>query len=107
MNVIISLGTNTNHRENMDRAKEILQGLMPDVRFTQERFTKPVGIDSDDFLNCLAEGYTALPLRSLQAKLKQIEASMGDSHENHQKGIVLIDLDLLRYGTQNIGKKVW
>jgi 2-amino-4-hydroxy-6-hydroxymethyldihydropteridine diphosphokinase len=32
---------------------------------------------------------------------------MGDSHESHQKGIVVIDIDLLAYGSQQFKADDW
>ena len=39
--------------------------------------------------------------------LKEIEQTMGDSHENHQIGKVLIDIDLAQYGEKIVKKIIW
>ena len=32
---------------------------------------------------------------------------MGDSHENHQRGMVLIDIDLAQYGDKIVKEIIW
>ncbi|WP_159101331.1 hypothetical protein [Prevotella dentasini] len=39
--------------------------------------------------------------------LRLIERKMGDSHANHLRHVVLIDLDLISYGSQKLRKIVW
>lgn len=39
--------------------------------------------------------------------LKRTEQVMGDSHQNHQLGKVLIDIDLIQYGNETIRKIAW
>lgn len=106
MKAIISLGSNINQVENIAKAKEILQGLLHGISFTEAQWTEPVGVVSDKFLNCLGIFDTELTKEELKRMFKEIERKMGDSHENHQKAIVLIDIDLLNLGEEIIKKPV-
>ena len=55
----------------------------------------------------MAKATTSLPLDVLQRELKGIETAMGDSHESHLKGIVIIDIDLLAYGSLQLKADDW
>ncbi|WP_455069820.1 2-amino-4-hydroxy-6-hydroxymethyldihydropteridine diphosphokinase [Prevotella aurantiaca] len=107
MEITISLGSNTEQEKNLKEAFKRLKTVFADITFTQPQWTEPVGVISDKYLNCLAHFNTSLPLQILVEQLKEIETVMGDTHENHKKGIVLIDLDVIRYGDEDIKKIVW
>lgn len=62
---------------------------------------------SDKYLNCIAHFTTSLSLEQLVQQLKNIETAMGDTHENHKQGIVLIDLDVIKYGDKEVKKIAW
>ena len=112
MKVLISLGSNTNQEENIQRAREILSHLIPDAEFTKPIWTDPIPekdrpAGSNKYLNCLVEGHVHLSEERLLAKLKQLEITMGDCHDNHVKGIVNIDLDLIQYGDHKARDLIW
>ena len=81
--------------------------MFPDITFTQPQWTEPVGIVSDKYLNCIVHFTTSLSLEQLVQQLKNIETAMGDTHENHKQGIVLIDLDVIKYGDKEVKKIAW
>lgn len=113
MKVIISLGSNINQEENIQRAREILSHIIPDATFTEPQWTDPVEESGNQsgkakYLNCLVEGHVFnFTERSINARLKQIEQTMGDSHENHMEGNVIIDLDLIQYGDHKLRDIIW
>lgn len=113
MKVIISLGSNINQEENIQRAREILSHIIPDATFTEPQWTDPVRENGkqpgkDKYLNCLVEGHVFnYTEKSVIARLKQIEQTMGDSHENHMDGRVIIDLDLIQYGDHKLRDIIW
>lgn len=112
MKVIISLGSNYNQEKNIKRAREILNHLIPDAEFTKPIWTDPIAeadrpAGKDKYLNCLVEGHVHMSEASLKARLKQMEISLGDNHENHVKGVVSIDLDLIQYGEHKIRDIIW
>lgn len=61
--------------------------------------TCPVSFDSDSmFLNQIACLLSDMTIEEMSAALKSIESSMGRTPEQKEKGLVLIDLDLLIAG---------
>ncbi len=94
MKTIIALGSNYNQEENISKAQTLLKQRFKNVKFSDKQWTEPIGITSDKFLNCIGTLETEMSLTQVVQCLKEIEQTMGDSHENHQKGKVLIDIDL-------------
>ena len=107
MKITISLGSNTEQEQHMEEAIERLKTVFSDITFTQPQWTEPIGVVSDRYLNCLANFTTSLPLQQLVQQLKDVETAMGDTHENHKQGIVLIDLDVIKYGDKEVKKIAW
>ena len=107
MKITISLGSNTEQEQHIEEAIERLKTVFSDITFTQPQWTEPVGVVSDRYLNCLANFTTSLSLQQLVQLLKDVETAMGDTHENHKQGIVLIDLDVIKYGDKEVKKIAW
>ena len=107
MKITISLGSNTEQEQHIEEAIERLKTVFSDITFTQPQWTDPIGVVSDRYLNCLANFTTSLSLQQLMQQLKDIETAMGDTHENHKQGIVLIDLDVIKYGDKEVKKIAW
>ena len=107
MKITISLGSNTEQEQHIEEAIERLKTVFSDITFTQPQWTEPIGVVSDRYLNCLANFTTSLSLQQLVQLLKNIETAMGDTHENHKQGIVLIDLDVIKYGDKEVKKIAW
>ena len=107
MKITIALGSNTEQQQHIKEAIERLKTMFSDITFTQPQWTEPVGVVSDRYLNCLANFTTSLSLQQLVQQLKDIETAMGDKHENHEQGIVLIDLDVIKYGDKEVKKIAW
>lgn len=105
--VLIALGSNTKQTYNIGKAKVALSEMFEDIFFTDEVWTKPIGVDSDMYLNGLASFTTSLTKKEVLKQLKNIELALGDSHQNHQKGIVLIDIDLIEWGEEKVKPIVW
>lgn len=112
MKIEISLGSNTHAAANMRAAKELLAMVLPGITFGEEVWTEPYATPSvphptERYLNCLAWAETTLAQAHLVAKLKQVEQKLGDSHANHQRGVVLMDIDLLSYDGITVKEKRW
>lgn len=105
--VILALGTNHGQEPNMNQAKEMLARLLDDIHYSSQAWTAPIGIVSDDFLNCLAIGETSLSLHSLLSDIKRIERTCGDSPSLRQENIVCMDIDILLFGDQRMHKRDW
>ena len=107
MKTIIALGSNSNQEENISKAQILLKQRFKGIKFSDAQWTEPIGIKSDKFLNCLGTFETNISLTQVKQCLKEIEQTMGDSHENHQKGNVLIDIDLTQYGEEIVKEIIW
>ncbi len=107
MKIRLTLGSNTNQQYNITEAQKRLKRFCPSIVFSEQCWTRPIGIASDDFLNVEATGTTSLSLQQFKAGLKEIEQSLGDSHDNHSKGVVLIDIDLIDYGNIHLKDIIW
>ncbi len=106
-NIIIAIGSNTDQQRHIQEAREELMRQIPDIRFTDAIWTEPIGMDSSQFLNCLAWGTTALPLEQLQSLLKATERLHGDSRLLRKQCVVKLDLDLLLYNQERLHLKDW
>lgn len=107
MKITLAIGSNILQQKNIDEAQSRLRHLLPGIVFREAVWTTPIGIQSDRFLNLLAYADTPLSLDHLQEELKAIEREMGDSHENHQQGHVIIDLDVAEYDGRTVKEVVW
>ena len=96
--IIVSIGSNTEQCKNINYAKKKLNDYFHDMKYSSAIWTNPIDITSEQFLNCLGIAETNLKIDEIIDILKQIEISCGSSHEEHNQGIVKIDLDLLLYG---------
>ena len=95
--ILLALGSNVAAELHIEQAKARLSAVFPQLRFSRSLITPAIGIVSPPFINCLAEGYCSAPLEEVIVALKDIEAQMGSVSEERKKGIVKIDIDLLRF----------
>lgn len=105
--IILALGSNSQQKLNIDKAKSMLVALLGNICFSKNIWTHPIGICSNDFLNCLAISQTTLSLDALEMELKMIEKSCGDSTLKRKKNVVKMDIDILKYGTIILHEKDW
>lgn len=101
----MALGSNTNCETSISRAISALKEMFPDIIFTRSIYTKPIGMESPDFLNCLAAATTTRTLRQTEEGIKGIEKALGD--KDHDKAVINIDIDILLYGTRKLHAKDW
>lgn len=97
--VILSLASNRFQAKNLSRARQCLEEIFSDLRYSREHWTEPVGNAKrrDAYLNQLASGTTTLDEETLNERLKQMELSFGRTQAKRLLGIVPIDLDILQY----------
>ena len=97
--VILSLASNRFQAKNLSRARQCLEEILSDLRYSREHWTEPVGNAKrrDAYLNQLATGTTTLDEQTLNERLKQMELSFGRTQAKRLLGIVPIDLDILQY----------
>lgn len=106
-NVIISLGSNHEQLNNIKRAKSLLDDMFVDVRYSPFEWTEPIGLSSGKFLNGIACAKSPYALGDALQVLKDIERKCGRAEGDKNEGLVLIDLDLLQYGTQRLHQSDW
>ena len=106
--LILSLGSNYNQEESLSAAQEKLRGMFgSDIVFTECVWTEPIGIISDKFLNCLAFTHTTHKLENIEKAIKHIEKACGNRKRARTKNIVIMDIDILKYGSITLHEKDW
>lgn len=105
--IIISIGSNCEPVAHVGKAKRLLEENFPGISFSEELWTKPIGMDSDDFLNLLSVADTRLPLEKVEAILKNIEKACGRTPFDKDKGVVKMDLDILLYEKIRLHEHDW
>lgn len=104
----IGIGSNFSTDVYVQRACLSLRTLFQNVVFSQMLMTDPVDwISESKFRNMVVYCNTQLSATDLIVKLKQIEQELGRKKEDKDKGVVLIDLDLLSYNGAIIKKNDW
>lgn len=97
--ILLTLGSNTFAKTNIDKAKRMLTYLFPDIIFSEPILTEP----EDDrysylFRNILAVVDTDLQPEEVISKIKQTERAVGRSPRDKYVGKMVIDIDLVKYG---------
>ena len=105
--IIITLGSNVDEYRNISDAKTLLDEFFHNLRYTSFIRTKPIGIATSWFLNGMAYGKTTYDADKTIAILKAIELRCGSLKEDKLKGIVRLDLDLMKYGDTIYHKEDW
>lgn len=106
--ILLALGSNYEQKRNMRKAKMLLREAFGDsLRFTEDMWTEPIGIDSDRFLNCLGTAKTTLSQAELTDLLKLTERICGDTAELRRRNIIVMDIDLLRFGQTKLHAADW
>lgn len=105
--MLISIGSNKSQVENVAKAKELLDGLFANVVYSKDVWTRPVGMFSDNFLNCLASFTTSHGEKQVAAALKQIENRCGRKKPEARNGIIRMDIDILLFGDERRHECDW
>ncbi len=99
--VLLSLGTNTHARFNLNRAMHLLQLTFSTIQFTSVAVSKPHGSQyKRPFLNTLAFFNTNMNKEELVLVLKNIEQKMGRLPEHKPDGKIIIDIDLIKWNDE-------
>lgn len=105
--LVLALGSNTDQESNMAIAKELLANMFENVTFSSSLWTAPIDMESGRFLNCIAVGYTGHGYDQVHQALKRLEIQIGNTKANRSKGIVKIDVDVLKYGDRKYHTDDW
>ncbi len=106
-NIIISLGSNTDQARNIMLAVKMIGKMFPFAKFTEAIWTEPVGLKSEKFLNCLCHIKSDDSIATVEGHLKYIERCIGRTAENSMKGIIAIDIDILKFNETRLHKGDW
>ncbi len=109
VDIMIAVGCNAHHEQQMERARKALADLVADVRYSEVLVTPDCTSAGGgaDYANMLARGTTTLTVSELQRRLKVLESELGDSHEARMRGTVMMDMDLMAYGTERHHAADW
>src|SRR5574344_1952074 len=105
--VIFALGSNTDRVRNINKAKEIVNELFENVIYSRQMLTIPIGIHSEDFLNCIGLAYTTQEYSDIRLALKDIEQLCGDEKSKRAYGTVNLDIDILQFGEKRMHETDW
>ena len=105
--LLIALGTNVNQKQNIQKAMELLRKTWHDILFTNLKWTKPIGMDTDLFYNCLAYTKVDENLSQVQQILKNIEKACGNTEADRAHQKIQMDIDILMFGTHKLHEQDW
>ena len=105
--LLIALGTNVNQKQNIQKAMDLLRKTWHDILFTKSKWTKPIGMDTDLFYNCLAYTKVDEDLSQVQQILKNIEKACGNTETDRALQKIQMDIDILMFGTHKLHEQDW
>lgn len=105
--LLIALGTNVNQKQNIQKAMDLLRKTWHDILFTKLKWTKPIGMDTDLFYNCLAYTKVDEDLPQVQQILKNIEKTCGNTEADRVLQKIQMDIDILMFGTYKLHEHDW
>lgn len=105
--LLIALGTNVNQKQNIQKAMDLLRKTWHDILFTKLKWTKPIGMDTDLFYNCLAYAKVDEDLSHVQQILKNIEKACGNTEADRAHQKIQMDIDILMFGTRKLHEQDW
>ena len=108
MKYILCIGSNTNAEKNMEMAVSELLRHFPDIRFSSQQTSEPMGtLRPDWFLNRAASFESALPYDEVRAITKEIEHMAGRTPNEKYQEIIRLDVDILQAGNQRFKEHDW
>lgn len=106
--VIVAIGSNYEQKDNVTFAKKQLKSILGENSyFSQEIWTRPVGIESEDFLNCICISKTHHNLKQLESAFKRIERQCQRCVKNDRENKITLDIDILQYGDDRFHMDDW
>lgn len=105
--IVVALGSNVNQEAHILQAKEMLEATFDDMEFGTSVWTEPIGVSSDKFLNVIGVGYTNVNKERTILALKNMEHRCGRRTAESRKGIIVLDIDLLLFGSERLHEGDW
>lgn len=105
---LISIGSNEDTERNITLCRELLNSIFSNILYSETSVTKPFGDHyKHDFLNQLALAKTEKDKIEVEQMLKLFEKQMGRDLEDKEKGVVKIDIDLIKWNDTILKKEDW
>lgn len=105
---VISIGSNEDSEKNVEYCKQLLDSIFTTIHYSDTSITKPYGTQyRHDFLNQLALTETEMDLSEVVKTLKLLEKKMGREVEDKNKGLVKIDIDLIKWNDTIVKEEDW
>lgn len=95
--IYISIGSNTNPAENVQRAVKALREYFSDIQVSSVYESEAVGFKGSNFLNLVVGATTARDVHETNELLHKIEDEYGRDRSGPRFSSRTIDLDLLLY----------
>lgn len=106
--LLISMGSNDNSEKNMELCRTLLSDIFDSISYSETSVTKPFGDHyQNDFLNQLAIAQTLCDREVVESNLKLLEKQIGRSAEDKDKGLIKIDIDLIKWNDVILKKEDW
>lgn len=101
MTFLLCLGSNHQPEKQLAFARRMLTESYPDIRFSDEIKTLPIGLDNGaHFHNQLARFQADVTIDEVRFRLKHIERLAGRQETDKQREIIHLDIDLLQADNQ-------
>jgi 2-amino-4-hydroxy-6-hydroxymethyldihydropteridine diphosphokinase len=93
----IGIGSNWDAQKNIAYATEELNKIFDKCVVSTPKETEPIDMPNDyKFINCVASVHSDMNRDELKACLKSIESQCGRVAEDKAKGIIKLDLDIIK-----------
>ena len=108
MKYILCIGSNTEPEKNMKLAVKELTRHFPNIRFSSQQTSEPMGVKRPDwFQNRAAKFESDLSFEEVKAITKDIERLAGRTPEEKYEEIIKLDVDILQAGDQRYKLHDW
>lgn len=105
--VILALGANVSAEANIANALGLLQEHLSSIRHTQPIWTTPIGLQTENFLNCIVQGQCDMAYEELHKLTKEIERECGDTAEKRKNSEIAMDIDILLHCGKKYHRQDW
>ena len=101
MTILLCLGSNHQPEKQLAFARQMLTESYPDIRFSDEVETLPIGLRNEAlFHNQIARFQADATIEEVRLRLKHIERLAGRQDVDKQREIIRLDIDLLQADNQ-------
>lgn len=106
--LLISIGSNENSETNMELCRTLLDEIFEPIIYSETSITEPFGDHyQNHFLNQLALVQTIRNKDDVESELKLLEKQLGRTSEDKSKGLIKIDIDLIKWNDIILKEEDW